>query len=179
MIPLSILKITLLILALFSEASWADANSTFPDLRAFKGITAIGVASVETKDMETVRLDTTLLHVSIQKQLRQAGISVLSPKKGSRGPLEFASDQKTFGVLLPVIRRWESQGPLGTQMNSFALTLHFFQPARIQPADYETWTITWAQTQSLIVGIKRPQEIERALEKMVQSFLVDFQQGRK
>ncbi len=172
-------NVGMVFLILLFQPTWTDANSVFPDSLAFKGIEAVGVASIETKGMETVRLDTTLLHVAIRKQVRQAGIPVLSPRKDSSRPFEFVSDHNNFGVLLPIIIRWESAGPLGTTMNSFALTLHFLQPATIRPSNNEGWVITWTQTQSLLAGLKRPKEIERALEKMVQSFLVDFQQGRK
>lgn len=147
---------------------------SFPDIEALHGIHAIVVAPVTFIHMETVNLTSDTLRTSIQIQLRNAGITVMTDENLPNDASSVVASPRKYGILAAVVRRWDSPVFLGMTSSSFAVSLQFYQKARVQPTQRETWVITWLETKSVLAGTKRPKDIELALENLVRSFILDF-----
>ena len=152
----------------------SSSLSSFPDLEAFEGIQAVVVAPVTLKNMESVKLAPDTLRASMLNQLRKGGISVISEKTLSDKASSVDAPRRKDGMLAADIRRWDSPGFLGTTTSSFAVSLRFYQKARVQPSQRETWVITWLEIKNVQVGTMRPKGIENALKELLLSFILDF-----
>jgi len=168
--------IAFMLLGLFSFAGLAGENSLSisPDPKAFEGIKFVVVAPITFTNLEDVKLTPETLRASMQNQLRKGEIDVFSEERLQNGARSADKSREDVGRLVATIRRWETSGPMGTTMNSFSISLRFFQKARVQPSQREAWAITWFETKSVIVGTKRTKGIEDALEELLQSFILDF-----
>ena len=146
----------------------------FPDPATFQGIETITVGPVSFINMEIVKLHPETLRVGIQTQLREAGISVTPGNTLQAAPLPGATSLHSHGALSVLVRRWETSGPMGTTLNSFAISIRFFQLGGVSPSRKEAWVITWLETKSVLVGTSRPKGIEKAVEELVAKFIKDF-----
>lgn len=170
------LKIAFLLLGLLGLAglAWSNALFTFPDPKSFEGIKGVVVAPITLIDMENVQVNSETLRSTMKNQLDKGGIGVKLVESLERGDPSNERPGKDLGLLKATIRRWETSGLMGTAMNSFAISLQFYQKARFQASQQEGWIITWVETKSVIVGTRRTKGIEDALQELLQSFILDF-----
>ena len=168
-----------LLLGLLGFADVAVSNSLFkfPDPKAFEGIQAVIVAPIALTNMENVNVNPETLRASVKTQLSEREVGFKVEESLQAGAPSVETPREGAGLLEAEIRRWETSGPLGTTMNSFAISLRFFQKARLQSSQREGWVITWSATKSVMVGTKRTQGIEDALVELLQSFILDFKRS--
>ncbi len=168
-------KIVFLLLGLLGFADIAGSNAlfNFPDPQAFEGIKAVVVGPIALIKMENVNVNPETLRASVKTQLGKGEIGLKVEESLQAGVPPVEAPREGVGLLEAEIRRWETSGPLGTTMNSFAISLRFFQKARLQSSQREAWVITWSATKSVMVGTKRTQGIEDALVELLQSFILD------
>ena len=169
-------KIVFLVLGLFGFAglAWSNSLFTFPDPKTFEGIKGVVVPPITLTNMENVKVDPETLRATMKKQLDKGGIGVEIGKSFQPSDPLVERFRKDVGLLKAAIRRWETSGPLGSAMNSFTISLQFYQKARLQPSQREGWAITWSETQSVIVGTRRTKGIEDALQELLQLFILDW-----
>lgn len=172
-------KMAFLLLGLFSfpGMAWCNSLLVFPDPTAFEGITLVVVAPITFLNMEKVNLAPESLQASMQDQLRKAEIAVNGEENLKRSAQSGEGTTKNVGHLAATVRRWETSGLMGSTMNSFAISLRFFQKARVEPSQHESWVMTWLGTKSVLVGTMRPKGISDALDELLQSFILDFKKG--
>lgn len=165
-----------LLLGLLSVPATAGSKAllSFPDPKVFEGIKVIMVAPMTFTNMENVNLAPETLRASMQDQLRNAAIAVFAEEVVELGARSGDRATEDVGLLAATVRQWETSGPMGTTMNSFAISLRFFQKAQVQPSQRNTWVITWLETKSVLVGTKRPKGIADALDELLQSFIREF-----
>ena len=154
--------------------TWGNSLLPFPDPSAFEGLKSVAVAPVRLINMELVQLTPQTLRASILNQLSLAGVAVHEKNNFQEGSRPLDPPSENIGVLSAAIRRWESPGPLGASMNSFVISLQFFQRARVLPSQRKRWVVTWIESRSVLVGTKRPKGIEKPLEELVETFIHDF-----
>lgn len=170
--------IAFLLLGTFGFPNLAGSTSllTFPDRKAFDGIKIVVVSPITFTNMENVKVDPEALRESVKKKLDKDEIGIMIEESLQSGDVFVEGASKDVGLLKIAIRRWETSGPMGMTMNSFAITLQFFQKALVRSSQHEAWVITWFETKSVIVGTKRTKGIEDALEELVQAFLLKFKE---
>lgn len=168
-------KIVFLLLGLLGFADLAGSNPfiNFPDPKAFEGIKAVVVAPLTLTNMENVNVNPETLRASVKTHLGKEEVGFKVEESLKTGVPSVETPREGVGLLEAEIRRWETSGPLGTTLNSFAISLRFFQKARLQSSQQEAWVITWSATKSVMVGTKRTQGIEDALVELLQSFILD------
>lgn len=173
------LLMVLLLLGLWGMADVAQSNSLFPfpDPKAFVGIKGVVVEPIISTNMENVNVNPDTLRETMKNQLAKGGIGVKIEENLQSGDPSVKRSWKDVGVLKASIRRWETSGMMGTTMNSFAISLRFYQKARLQSSKRETWVITWSEVMSVIVGTRRTQGIEDALEELIKLFILDFKKS--
>ena len=172
----NLFRIILLLLGFLVVPDIARSNDllSYPDPKAFKGIKVIKVLPISFTNMESVSLKPEVLQTAMQKQLREAAIGVVEEEIVQLGAAAVDSPKEDVGLLAATVRRWETSSFMGPSMNSFAISIRFFQKSRVHPSNHETWAITWLETKSVLVGTKRPKGIADALDELLQSFIRDF-----
>ena len=175
---LLILFANVLVLNLFFYASisWGNSFLSFPDPNAFVGIARVSVAPVNLQNMESVKLKSEALRASIVNQLKAGKIQVVDEKKFLHQNDVQGKKGKDLGVLEAGIYRSESSRQLGFSLNSFLVSLQFFQRATVEASQQEAWVVTWGRNNNVITGLKRPGEIEKTLEELVRAFIQEFKE---
>lgn len=154
-----------------SRAGWIEDQ--FPDPAVFKGLKALVVESVALKNMTEVNVSSDQIKDRIHTVLTKRGIATMKSKMPP-GKNRITPPAADIGALQVTIRRAEAPVFLGSNINSFSISVKLFQQVVLPLTQQTTWAITWFESRSEIVGTRRPKRILAIVDELIQLFIQDF-----